>query len=124
MKIYLASGFFDKETRHNVEVIARALRSEGHEVYVPMEHEIKNAWSYPNKEWGKKVFEEDVRAIRNSDMVVMIDYGMNNDSGASWECGFAYGIGKPCKVIPMDKVISLMVACSCINLKELDIEIK
>jgi len=48
-----------------------------------------------NADWGKAVFEEDIKAIRECDQVVCIYYGLYSDSGTAWECGFAYGIDKP-----------------------------
>ncbi|MBQ7977665.1 MAG: hypothetical protein IJ301_03670 [Clostridia bacterium] len=53
MKIYLASGFFTEETRKTVILIAHNLRGAGHKVFVPMEHEIENAWNKPNRQWAK-----------------------------------------------------------------------
>ena len=41
MKIYLASPFFNELERNNVKRMANVLRERGHEVYVPMEHEIE-----------------------------------------------------------------------------------
>lgn len=109
-KIYLASPLFTEYEREQVRQIAEALRADGNEVYVPMEHEIENAWSMSNADWGKAVFDEDVKAIRECDQVVCIYYGLYSDSGTAWECGFAYGIGKP--VVLYDAAsdeVSLMV---------------
>lgn len=109
-KIYLASPLFTEYERQQVAMTAQALRNDGDEVYVPMEHTIPNALGMTNAEWGKAVFQEDVRAIRECDMVVCIYYGLYSDSGTAWECGFAYGIGKPVGLFDcaVDKV-SLMV---------------
>lgn len=109
-KIYLASPLFTEYEREQVRLIAKALRADDNEVYVPMEHTIENAWEMSNTEWGKAVFDEDVKAIRDCDQVVCIYYGLYSDSGTAWECGFAYGIGKP--VILYDAAgdeVSLMV---------------
>ncbi len=111
MKIYLASPFFNAIERQNVETIATTLRRQGMEVYVPMEHDIPNGWDLPNHEWAEKVFQDDINAIQNSDKVVAIIYGMTDDAGTSWECGYAYGIGKPVELIKMgsEQKASLMV---------------
>ena len=109
-KIYLASPLFTEYERELVRKVAKALRADGNEVYVPMEHSIKNAWEMSNADWGKAVFEEDVKAIQECDQVVCIYYGLYSDSGTAWECGFAYGIGKP--VVLYDAAgdeVSLMV---------------
>ena len=93
-KIYLASPFFNelelvvyKETIHR-------LREAGYEVYVPQEHTIPHAWSYSNKEWAKMVFDEDVWAIQQSDVVMVLNFGMYSDSGTAWEAGFAAALNK------------------------------
>lgn len=110
MKIYLASPLFTDYERENVRTTAAFLRKEGHEVYVPMEHTIENAWHFPNYEWARMVFEEDVRAIMECDKVCCIYYGLYSDSGTAWECGFAYGIGKPVELIDESNgEVSLMI---------------
>ena len=95
MKIYLASSL-----------------SKGHTVYAPVEHFIEDAWSYPNREWGRMVFENDIRAIRESDIVVAVSYGRTGTTaGSSWETGYSYGIGKKVVVVEMDEgPQSLMVS--------------
>lgn len=92
MKIYLAGAFFNSKDRGTISFLADALRKQGHKVYVPMEHPIKNAWDLSNEEWGKSVFLDDVKAIVESDcMVAVITNGMNDDSGTIWEIGYACG---------------------------------
>ena len=113
-KIYLASPFFNEEEKKNVKILATRLRNLGYDVYVPMEHTIENGWSLPNFIWGEKVYNEDVEAIKDCDEVYAIIYGMTDDAGTSWEIGFAYGIGKPITVIPINETVySLMVMNSC-----------
>lgn len=108
--IYLASPFFTPEQRANVEEVAKFLRGCGEEVYVPMEHDIPNAWEKPNHQWSHEVFIEDTKAIRESNKVIAITYGMEDDAGTSWEIGFAYGLNKEIIVIPINNTTySLMV---------------
>ena len=81
-----------------------------------MEHQIEDAWSYPNATWGRMVFEEDVKAIRECDQVVCIYYGLYSDSGTAWECGFAYALGIPVKLIDeSNDEVSLMMVNGSIN---------
>lgn len=109
-KIYLASPFFTKYERKKVQTVASSLRKIGHEVYVPMEHTIENAWELPNHKWARKVFEEDIKAIQEADEVYCIYYGLYSDSGTAWECGYAYAFGKPVRLIDeSNKKVSLMV---------------
>ena len=110
--IYLASPFFNKKERSAVTLIADFLRNKGIDVYVPMEHEVPNAWDLSNEVWAKKVFNEDIKAIDECDTVVVLNWGMYSDSGTAWECGYAYAKGK--KVINLlmptnDKDYSLMM---------------
>ena len=110
MKIYLASPLFTEHERNEVKRYAKMFREQGNEVYVPMEHQIENAWDMPNYVWAKKVFDEDVRAIDNCDTIFVLYYGLYSDSGTAWEQGYAYAKGKEVIVINCGcKEASLMV---------------
>lgn len=111
-RFYIASPFFKEENRKNVIFATEILRKMGHTVYLPLEHKILNAWDYPNYEWGKIVFENDINAINDSDIVVVLSYGRESTAGTNWEAGYAYGIGKPVIVVEMPGVtlMSLMLA--------------
>ena len=95
-KIYLASPFFNSNELPIYCQVIKALRDKDYEVYVPQEHEIENAWGYPNNVWGQKVYDEDVKALKSCDVVMVLNFGMYSDSGTAWEAGFAFGIGKEC----------------------------
>lgn len=111
-RFYIASPFFKEENRKNVIFATELLRKMGHKVYLPLEHKILNAWDYPNYEWGRMVFENDINAINNSDIVVVLSYGRESTAGTNWEAGYAYGIDKPVIVVEMPgvKLMSLMLA--------------
>ena len=110
MKIYLATPFL-QEHRGDMHTAKSILRNAGHEVYVPVENFIPNAWDYPNTEWGLVVFNSDVQAINKCDVVVMLSYGRMGTAGCNWEAGYAFGIGKKIILVEMtDNVMSLMVA--------------
>lgn len=114
MKIYLASPLFTELEKKNVKKVTQYLRSGGHSVYTPMEHH--DVSYYPNNEWTQSAFEEEVNVIRNCDEVYCIYYGLYSDSGTSWVCGFAYGIGKPIKLIDQsDTEVSFFVVNSANN---------
>ena len=116
MTLYLASPLFTNYEREMVKKVASMLRACGHQVYVPMEHQIENAWELSNAEWGKRVFEADVKAIRECDQVFCIYYGLYSDSGTAWECGFAYGIGKPVQLYDLaNNEVSLMMINGSVN---------
>lgn len=119
MKIYLASPLFTEYERKRVQGVASILRDAGHEVYVPMEHKIENAWEMLNSEWAKKVFEEDVKAIQECDKVYCIYYGLYSDSGTAWECGYAYALGKPVHLIDeANEEVSLMMVNGAENMRD------
>lgn len=108
--IYLAAPFFNEKEREAVERVAKELR-DYYNVYVPMEHTIENAWNLSNYSWGRCVFNEDIRAIDASRMVVVLDWGHYGDTGTAWECGYAYGKGKEIHRFRMDKnaIYSIMM---------------
>lgn len=109
-KVYLASPL-SPEKRNDMYEALSILRDKDLDVYAPVEHKIDNAWDYPNTEWGLMVFQSDIDAIRNSDIVVMLSYGRMSTAGANWEAGYAYGIGKTIILVEMtDEIMSLMVA--------------
>lgn len=94
-KIYLASPFFNTEELLIYEEVISILRSKKNvDLFVPMEHEILNAYDISNKDWGKRVFDLDKNAIDDSDVVVVLNYGMYSDSGTAWEAGYAFAKGK------------------------------
>ena len=98
--IYLASPFFTVEERNRVVDLAEELRDSGHTVYVPMEHEVNDAWGLENHVWAETVFLEDMKAIRDCEEVyAIINGGMTDDAGTCWEIGFAFGIGKPVTLV-------------------------
>jgi len=84
MKIYLASPLFTDYEKQKVKEVATSLR-EHYEVYVPMEHQVDDAWKKANWIWAREVFEEDIKQIQECDFVVCIYYGLYSDSGTAWE---------------------------------------
>ena len=122
MKIYLASPFFNEA---ELEVYRRAislLRAEGYEVYVPQEHTIENAWSLSNEDWASQVFREDIKAIEDCDVVMVLNFGMYSDSGTAWEAGYAFALHKSVVQVLCggeNATYSLMMMNSCDNIVEL-----
>lgn len=124
MKIYLASPFFNEKEILVYEEVIKKLRQK-HEIFVPREHVIENAWEMSNKDWGKAVFDMDVEAIRDCDVVVALNWGLYSDSGTSWECGFAFGIGKDVITLICDqeKEYSVMMINGSKEVKNLEDEL-
>lgn len=122
MKIYLASPFFNEEELEVYRRAIRLLRDEGYDVYVPQEHTVENAWSLSNEEWARQVFIEDVAAIDEVEVVMVLNFGMYSDSGTAWEAGYAFAKGK--KVVQVlcggeNATYSLMMMNGCCNIVEL-----
>ena len=116
MKVYLASPWFKDREMTVYQQIIKKMRSQGIDVYAPIEHEIENAWDMPNKEWGHKVFMEDIDAIDKCDEVWVLNFGMYSDSGTAWECGYAYAKGKTVRTLLntyTETEFSLMMVNGC-----------
>lgn len=114
MKIYLA-GSCGSEDRTMMMRVAQTLRGiRDNEVFCPFELKISNAWDMSQEEWAQKVFEEDTRAIKEADVVVLITPGRESTAGTNWEQGYAYALGKELYVFQItDKATSLMTYCGC-----------
>lgn len=110
MRIYIAGPFFNKTERANILRAIKILRSRGFDLFVPMEHFIPNGETMSNQDWGKAVFEMDVKAIENCTHLVCLYYGLYSDSGTAFECGVAYKKGIPIiNVCCNKKITSLMI---------------
>lgn len=107
MNIYLASPFFNIEEIKNLSLAEEILRGKGLEVYSPREHEDRDQPRTAG--WAAETFEKDITAIKEADMVVMLYYGNYSDSGTAWECGYAYGLDKPCIVVHLEEDSNLMI---------------
>ena len=121
-KIYLASPFFNEAELEVYRRAIRLLREEEHDVYVPQEHTIENAWSLSNEDWAQRVFAADIEAIEDCDIVIVLNFGMYSDSGTAWETGYAYALRKT--VIQVlcggdNATYSLMMMNGCDNIVEL-----
>ena len=114
MEIYLA-GPCDSENRSLMISAAKLLRERKiFNVYCPWELKIENAWDISQEEWAKKVFDNDIKAIDNCDIVIMISLGRESTAGTNWECGYAFANKKKLIVIQItDKPTSLMTFCGC-----------
>jgi nucleoside 2-deoxyribosyltransferase len=99
MKIYLAGPLFTTPEREFNVQLAERLRAFGHDVFVPQEHPVSPLT-------GEAIFRKDLAGLEWADGVVAIMDGADPDSGTSWECGFAYGTGKPVVLFRSDLRVS------------------
>ena len=110
-KAYIAAPFSEEQYKKNARIAAITMETKGFDVYEPYEYQIPHAWDYPNTEWGQMVFMNDLKAIDDSDIVVVLSYGRNSTAGTNWEAGYAFGTGKKVIVVEMtNNVMSLMVS--------------
>lgn len=121
MKIYMAGPFFNEREIAKMKKMIEVVKNKypEAELFIPMEHKIKNGEELPNPVWAKKVFDMDVKAIDESDFVVAMYLGHYSDTGTVWEQGYAYGKGVPVILyVPesMKDDVSLMVMNSCLGI--------
>jgi len=91
-KLYLAAPLFTlAEQTFNAD-LARFLKTQGFEVWLPQEHEPRQKRGVGK---AKAIFRMDVEALDWADMVVACMDGPDPDSGTAWECGYAFAKGKP-----------------------------
>ena len=107
-KIYIASPFFNDQEREALTKAETILRQRGFEVFSPREHTV------PEEEegtpaWSRKIFAIDRQGIDWADCLVMLYWGNYSDTGTAWECGYAYGEGKPVLVVHLGDSSNLMV---------------
>ena len=91
-KIFLAGPLFNEAERdYNARVAAR-LRSEGFVVWLAQEKGLLKQGSAPEKQY---LFEEDVKALRESEVILAVLDGNDVDAGTAFELGYGYAVGKP-----------------------------
>jgi nucleoside 2-deoxyribosyltransferase len=83
MRIYLAGPLFTAAERAFNARLRDLLLAAGHEVWLPQEHEPRNATA-------TAIFREDVKGLEWSEVLVANMDGPDPDSGTCWECGYAY----------------------------------
>lgn len=110
-KVYIASSL-NQDKREAITLAKGILEAKGFEVYSPVEHIIPNAWDYPNDEWGLMVFTNDYTALKNSDFVIVLNYGREGTTlGTGIEQGIAFEAGIKVILVEMtEEVQSLMAA--------------
>ena len=110
-KVYIASSL-NQDKREAISKAKQILLDKGLDVYSPVEHVVPNAWDYPNDEWGLMVFTNDYTAIKDSDIVVVLNYGREGTTlGTGIEQGIAFEAGIKVILVEMtEDVQSLMAA--------------
>ncbi len=91
-RVYLAAPLFSEAERNYNVSIARMLRNNLFDVFLPQE--TGDDSETRNKEGQVKIFADNVSALKNSDILIAIIDGADADSGTSWEMGYAFALGK------------------------------
>lgn len=91
MKIYLASPFFKEDQIERISYIEQVLDENNIQYFSPRKEFVVKPDA--TKEDRKKGFLGNCNAIDNSSYIIAVTDG--KDMGTIWECGYAYGQGKP-----------------------------
>jgi nucleoside 2-deoxyribosyltransferase len=91
-RVYLAAPLFSEPERAYNLSITGHLKNNFFDVYLPQE--AGDDTDTRNKEEQVRIFSENLRALKNADIIVAIIDGADADSGTAWEMGYAYAHGK------------------------------
>jgi len=87
-RVYLAAPLFSESERDYNLSIARNLRSNFFDVFLPQESGDDS--HSRDKEEQARIFSENLKALEKSDIIVAVIDGADADSGTAWEMGYAY----------------------------------
>nr|WP_321497475.1 nucleoside 2-deoxyribosyltransferase [uncultured Methanolobus sp.] len=94
-QIYLAGPLFSQAERDFNVLLRDKLVEMGFSVFLPQE-DGNDTESSRMEDRQKNIFDNDVRGIDTSDIVLaVLDGGSDVDSGTAWEMGYAYAKGIP-----------------------------
>ena len=103
--IYIAGPLFNIHERRYLEEIALIIEQHGYQCFLPhrdqkgiTEAELRTV--NVKISTRRKIFRNDLIALRKSDLTVALITGWDIDSGTAGEIGFTYACGKP--VIAID----------------------
>lgn len=91
-RVYLAAPLFSEAERSYNLTIARQLRKNFFDVFLPQE--CGDDSGTRKKEEQERIFADNLKALEDADILVAIVDGADADSGTSWEMGYAFAHGK------------------------------
>lgn len=110
MKIYVAASFAyeDKaktsQRKDMIEkMVERIKKCLDGDYYLPHQLKIPNAWDISLEEWSRAVYEHDVKALNEADLIIFLSFGKENNAGSVWEVG--YIIGRNTRASDQQKVV-------------------
>lgn len=91
--VYVAGPLFDDHEREYLEKIAAIFETRNYSVFLPHRDAglVEGEFTVEKK---KQVFDIDMEALSNADIVVALLTGRDVDSGTAAEIGFAYSANK------------------------------
>ena len=99
-KIYIAGPLFNVHEKKYLEEIAEVLEGNGYDCFLPHRdqtgidpEELKN--NDMSQSTKDIIFQTDVHALNDSDLVVALVTGQDIDSGTASEIGYMYAKNKP-----------------------------
>ncbi len=123
-RVYLAAPLFSEAERDFNRKLRDEIKKIGFEVFLPQE-DSNNKYNSSHQ----AIFEKNIAAINNSDVMVAVLDGADVDSGTAWEIGYAYATGKPVfglrtdfRTLGIEGNVNLMIERSvvmCKDMKEL-----
>ena len=98
MKIYVAGPLFNEMERERNLEVERWLRRLGFDVHLPQKHGLvaELAAGAGPRAARRRIFESDVAALRECDVVLCLLDGPVPDDGMCVELGIAWALGKRC----------------------------
>ena len=109
MRIYCAGPLFSQAEREFNEKVAKVLREEGFDMFLPQENSSVDEIPDTDEKRRKLMngfFAKDIEAIESSDVLLIIMDGRVPDEGACFELGYAYARGKICVGLKTDTRVS------------------
>ena len=99
-KIYIAGPLFNIHEKKYLEEIANVLESNGYDCFLPHRdqtgidpEELKN--NEMSQSTKNIIFQTDIKALQESDLIVALVTGQDIDSGTASEIGYMYANNKP-----------------------------
>ncbi|MDQ1280419.1 MAG: hypothetical protein QG670_1682 [Thermoproteota archaeon] len=120
MKIFLAAPLFNEAEQAFNAQTAKKLMENGFEVWLAQEAPFLQ---HDHNEEKQQIYENDILALKTSDVVVAILDGVDVDVGVAYEMGYAKALGKPVVGLKTDyrtfsgmEEVNLMLAVSVTKL--------
>jgi len=98
MKIYIAASFAyedrnktEQKKKLIEETVKRIQKYLPGDYYLPHQLKIPNAWDISLEEWSRAVYEHDIKALKEADLIIFLSFGKENNAGSAWEVGYIVG---------------------------------